>query len=65
MTIYNKKFEFVRWNEQDQKSIKKAEIKKTKLENQGYGLINSYGFINHTLEYKRPDQESEVKHETI
>ena len=49
MTIYNKKFEFVRWNEQDQKSIKKAEIKKTKLENQGYGLINSYGWINHTL----------------
>lgn len=61
MTIYSKKYELVKWCELDPKSIKKAEIKKTKLENQGYGLINSYGFINHTLEYKRPDQESEVK----
>lgn len=59
MTIYTKKYELVKWCELDPKSIKKAEIKKTKLENQGYGLINSYGFINHTLEYKRPDQESE------
>lgn len=59
MTIYSKKYELVKWCELDPKSIKKAEIKKTKLENQGYGLINSYGFINHTLEYKRPDQERE------
>lgn len=55
MTIYNKKFEFVRWNELDEESIKKAVIKKTKLENQGYILINSNGWINHTLEYKKPN----------
>jgi hypothetical protein len=43
MTTYNKKYEYVRWNELDEKSVKKAEIKKTKLENQGYSLINTIG----------------------
>ena len=54
MTTYNKKYEYVRWNELDEKSVKKAEIKKTKLENQGYFLINTIGGLFHfTLEYKK------------
>ena len=54
MTIYSKKYELVKWCELDQKSIKKAEIKKTKLENQGYTLVNTVaGLINSSLEYKK------------
>jgi len=36
-----KKTEYIRWNESDIKSIKRAERKKTKLENLGYSLIYS------------------------
>ena len=58
MTIYTKKYELVKWCELDQKSIKKAEIKKTKLENQGYTLINTVaGLINSSLEYKKASQQ--------
>jgi len=57
MTIYTKKYELVKWCELDPKSIKKAEIKKTKLENQGYTLINTVaGLINSSLEYKKAGQ---------
>ena len=57
MTIYSKKYELVKWCELDPKSIKKAEIKKTKLENQGYTLINTVaGLINFSLEYKKAGQ---------
>jgi len=57
MTIYSKKYELVKWCELDPKSIKKAEIKKTKLENQGYILINTVaGLINFSLEYKKAGQ---------
>ena len=57
MTIYTKKYELVKWCELDPKSIKKAEIKKTKLENQGYTLINTVaGLINFSLEYKKAGQ---------
>lgn len=56
MTTYKKTYEVVKWNEADPKSIRKAEIKKTKLENQGYSLINTIGgFFNYTLEYKKTD----------
>ena len=54
MTTYTKKYEFVKWNEADPKSVRKAEIKKKKLENQGYSLINTIGGLFHfTLEYKK------------
>tara|TARA_R100001510_G_C7603730_1_gene169541 strand:- start:708 stop:872 length:165 start_codon:yes stop_codon:yes gene_type:complete len=54
MTTYTKKYEFVKWNEADPKSVKKAEIKKKKLENQGYSLIRDHGgFFNFILEYKK------------
>jgi len=56
MTTYTKKYEVVKWNELDEKSVKKAEIKKTKLENQGYSLVNTVGGLFHfTLEYKKTD----------
>ena len=58
MTIYTKKYELVKWCELDQRSIKKAEIKKTKLENQGYILVNTIaGLINSSLEYKKASQQ--------
>ena len=57
MTTYTKTYEFVKWNEADPKSIRKAEIKKTKLENQGYSLIRDHGgFFNFILEYKKPKE---------
>lgn len=35
------------WN--DLKSIKKAEVKKAKLENEGYKLISNFGGFNETV----------------
>ena len=40
MTKYRTKIQYVLVNNNDLDSIKKAETKKTKLENQGYILIN-------------------------
>ena len=41
MTKYRTKIQYVSVNNNDLESIKKAETKKTKLENQGYALINN------------------------
>jgi hypothetical protein len=41
MTKFRNKIAYVIVNSNDLESIKKAEVKKTKLENQGYKLINS------------------------
>ena len=41
MSKYTTKFQYVSWKEDDVESIKKAETKKAKLENQGY-------FLKHT-----------------
>ena len=41
MTKYRTKIQYVSVNNNDLDSIKKAETKKTKLENQGYILINN------------------------
>jgi hypothetical protein len=41
MTKYRTKIQYVSVNNNDLESIKKAETKKTKLENQGYTLINN------------------------
>ena len=43
MTLYNKEIEYVKTNWQDEKTIKPSEIKKTKLENQGYNHVKSWG----------------------
>ena len=42
MTLYNKEIEYVKTNWQDEKTIKPSEIKKTKLENQGYNHVKSW-----------------------
>jgi len=42
MTKYTKKIEYVKTNWQDEKTIKPSEIKKTKLENQGYNHVRSW-----------------------
>jgi len=41
MTKFRNKIAYVIVNSNDLESIKKAEVKKTKLENQGYKLINN------------------------
>jgi formylmethanofuran dehydrogenase subunit D len=41
MTKFRNKIAYVVINSNDLNSIKKAEVKKTKLENQGYKLINN------------------------
>jgi|TARA_R100000656_G_scaffold51072_1_gene40954 hypothetical protein len=41
MTTYRTKMQYVVINWNSLKSIKKAEVKKAKLENQGYNLINN------------------------
>ena len=41
MTKYKTKIQYVSWNEDVKGSVKKAEIKKTKLENQNYNLIST------------------------
>ena len=42
MTIYKNKVEYVRTDWCDPRSIKPSEVKKNKLENQGYTLIKSW-----------------------
>ena len=42
MTKYKTKIQYVSWNEDVKGSVKKAEVKKTKLENQGYNHVNSW-----------------------
>ena len=41
MTKYKTLIQYVSWNEDVEGSVKKAEVKKTKLENQGYNLIST------------------------
>ncbi|MEL0115428.1 MAG: hypothetical protein VW894_03870 [Gammaproteobacteria bacterium] len=53
MTKYKTKIQYVSWNEQVEGSVKKAETKKTKLENQGYNLIHSEsGLFTGLMVYK-------------
>jgi len=54
MTTYKTKIQYVSWNDTDLNSIKKAEIKKSKLENQGYSLIKTQsGLFSALLIYKK------------
>jgi hypothetical protein len=53
MTTYKTKIQYVSWNDRDLTSIKKAEIKKSKLENQGYTLIKTQsGLFSGLLIYR-------------
>jgi hypothetical protein len=54
MTTYKTKIQYVSWKDTDLNSIKKAEIKKSKLENQGYSLIKTQsGLFSALLIYKK------------
>lgn len=58
MTIYNKQIEYIKTNWRDEKTIKSSEIKKIKLENQGYNHVKSwieYGDIS-ISKYERGKQ---------
>ena len=54
MTKFTTKYQYVSWNDNVEGSSKKADIKKTKLENQGYNLISTQsGFTSALLVYKK------------
>ena len=62
MTLFNKERVFVKWNEADPKSVRQAEIKKSKLENQGYCLVGTHGgFYNFILEYQKSNIKIDQK----
>jgi len=62
MTAYKTKIQYVSWNEQVKGSVKKAETKKTKLENQGYNLIHSEcGLFTGLMVYKNENFNKEGK----
>ena len=53
MTKYKTKIQYVSWNEDVKGSVKKAEVKKTKLENQGYNLVSTQaGLFTSLMVYK-------------
>lgn len=58
MTKYTKKTEYVVTDWNDKKTIKPNEIKKNKLENQGYTLIKSWVEYNDVWVFKFEKQES-------
>tara|TARA_R110002153_G_scaffold225374_1_gene378019 strand:- start:110 stop:286 length:177 start_codon:yes stop_codon:yes gene_type:complete len=54
MTKYNTKIQYVSYNDFVKGQNTKADIKKTKLENQGYNLISTQsGFTSALLVYKK------------
>ena len=65
MTTYKTLIQYVSWNEDVKGSVKKAEIKKTKLENQGYNLISTQsGLFTGLMVYKNSNYKMKVKNET-
>ena len=63
MTKYTTKIQYVSWNDQVDGSSKKADIKKTKLENQGYNLISTstQGFFSGLMVYQKPIETKSIK----
>ena len=56
MTKYKTKIQYVSWNEDVKGSVKKAETKKTKLENQGYNLVSTQsGLFTGLMVYQNPN----------
>jgi len=56
MTKYNTKIQYVSYNDFVKGQNKKADIKKTKLENQNYNLISTQsGFTSALLVYKKEE----------
>ena len=65
MTTYKTLIQYVSWNEDVKGSIKKAEIKKTKLEKQGYNLISTQsGLFTGLMVYKNSNYKMKGKNET-
>ena len=59
MTKYRTKIQYVSVNNNDLDSIKKAETKKTKLENQGYNLISTQaGLFTGLMVYKNSNYKT-------
>ena len=58
MTKYTTKIQYVSWNNLVSNSLRKAEIKKTKLENQGYNLISTQPNL---MVYEKPKKPSMTK----
>ena len=63
MTKYKTKIQYVSWNDQVEGSSKKADIKKTKLENQGYNLISTstQGLFSGLMVYQKPIETKSIK----
>ena len=63
MTKYTTKIQYVSWNDQVEGSSKKADIKKTKLENQGYNLISTstQGLFSGLMVYQKPIETKSIK----
>ena len=62
MTTYKTLIQYVSWNEDIKGSVKKAEIKKTKLENQGYNLISTQsGLFTGLMVYKNSNYKIKGK----
>ena len=63
MTKYTTKIQYVSWNDQVEGSSKKADIKKTKLENQGYNLISTstQGLFSGLMVYQKPIENKSIK----
>tara|TARA_R100001163_G_C4944430_1_gene114850 strand:- start:343 stop:537 length:195 start_codon:yes stop_codon:yes gene_type:complete len=63
MTKYTTKIQYVSWNDQIEGSSKKADIKKIKLENQGYNLISTstQGLFSGLMVYENPNYKTNKK----
>ena len=62
MTKITTKYQYVSWNDNVEGSSKKADIKKIKLENQGYNLISTQAQIfSGLMVYKNPNYKTKVK----
>ena len=59
MTKYKTLIQYVGWNEDIKGSVKKAGVKKTKLENQGYNLISTQaGLFTGLMVYKNSNYKT-------
>ena len=62
MTKFTTKYQYVSWNDNVEGSSKKADIKKTKLENQGYNLISTQAQIfSGLMVYKNPNYKTKAR----
>ena len=62
MTKFTTKYQYVSWNDNVEGSSKKADIKKIKLENQGYNLISTQAQIfSGLMVYKNPNYKTKVR----